>query len=65
MNTKNLIRLGVPSGEPIKHAHTFIQSFIALGHDGAQLEGEIFNIVADPSAFFADELRAPLARRTS
>jgi len=62
MNTKDLIRIGVPPGEPIKHAHAFIQSFIALGNDGAQLESEIFNIVADPSAFFADELRAPLAR---
>ena len=62
MNTKDLIRLGVPAGEPIKLAHEFIQSFIAQGNDGAQLEAEIFNIVANPPAFFADELRAPLAR---
>ena len=62
MNTKDLIRLGVPPGEPIKHAHAFIHSFIALGNEGSQLESEIFSIVADPSAFFADELRAPLAR---
>jgi hypothetical protein len=62
MNTKDLIRLGVPVGEPIQLAHEFIQNFIAQGHDGAQLEAEIFNIVANPPAFFADELRAPLAR---
>jgi tRNA-splicing ligase RtcB len=62
LNTRDLIRLGVPVGEPIKLAHEFIQSFIALGNDGALLEGEIFNIVANPPAFFADELRAPLAR---
>ena len=62
MNTKDLIRLGVPVGEPIKLAHEFIQNFIAQGNDGAQLEAEIFNIVANPPAFFADELRAPLAR---
>ncbi len=62
MNTKDLIRLGVPVGEPIKLAHEFIQSFIAQGKDGALLEGEIFNVVANPPAFFADELRAPLAR---
>ena len=62
MNTKDLIRLGVPVGEPIKLAHEFIQNFIARGHDGAQIEMEIFNIVANPPAFFADELRAPLAR---
>ena len=38
------------------------KSFIGQGNDGAQLEAEIFNIVANPPAFFADELRAPLAR---
>ncbi len=62
MNTKDLIRLGLPVGEPIKLAHEFIQNFIARGKDGALLEAEIFNIVANPPAFFADELRAPLAR---
>ena len=62
MNTKDLIRLGVPVGEPIPLAHEFIQSFIAQGNDGALLEAEIFNIVANPPAYFADELRAPLAR---
>jgi hypothetical protein len=41
MNTKDLIRLGVPVGEPIALAHEFIQSFIAQGNDGAQLEAEI------------------------
>jgi tRNA-splicing ligase RtcB (3'-phosphate/5'-hydroxy nucleic acid ligase) len=62
MNTKELIRLGVPVGKPIQLAHEFVRNFIAQGRDGAELEAEIFNIVADPSAFFADELRAPLAR---
>jgi tRNA-splicing ligase RtcB len=38
------------------------QNFIAQGNDGARLEAEIFNIVANPSEFFADELRAPLRR---
>jgi tRNA-splicing ligase RtcB len=62
MNTKNLIRLGVPDGEPIRLAHEFIRNFIAQGNDGAQIESELFRIVADPSRYFADELRAPLAR---
>jgi tRNA-splicing ligase RtcB (3'-phosphate/5'-hydroxy nucleic acid ligase) len=62
MNTEELIRLGVPVGKPIQLAHEFVRNFIAQGSDGAQLETELFNIVADPSAFFADELRAPLAR---
>jgi tRNA-splicing ligase RtcB len=62
MNTKDLIRLGVPVGEPIKAAYEFIHDFIAQGNDGAQLEAEISSIVANPPAFFADALRAPLAR---
>jgi tRNA-splicing ligase RtcB (3'-phosphate/5'-hydroxy nucleic acid ligase) len=62
MNTKDLIRLGIPLGEPLKLAHKFIQNFIAQGNDGSQLEAEIFSIVANPTAFFADALRAPLAR---
>ena len=62
MNTKDLIRLGVPVGEPIKLAHEFIQNFIAQGKDGALLEAEIFNVVANPPAFFTDELRALMAR---
>jgi hypothetical protein len=51
MNTKDLIRLGVPAGEPIQLAHEFIQNFIAQGNDGALLEAEVFNIVANPPAF--------------
>jgi tRNA-splicing ligase RtcB len=62
MNTKDLLRVGVPAGEPIQLAHKFIQGFIAQGNDGALLEAEVLNIVADPTAFFADALRAPLAR---
>jgi tRNA-splicing ligase RtcB len=62
MNTKELIQLGVPVGGPVRHALEFIQNYIAQGHDSAQLETEIFNIVANPPAFFADALRAPLAR---
>ena len=59
MNTKDLARLGVPAGEPLALAHEFIQSFIAQGNDGALLEAEVFNIVANSPEFFADELRAP------
>jgi tRNA-splicing ligase RtcB len=62
MNTKDFIRLGVPLGQPIEVAREFVQQYIAAGHDGAGLETEIFNIVANPTAYFGDELRAPLAR---
>ena len=62
MKTKDLIHLGVPAGEPIQHAHDFIHRYIAAGNDAARLGDEIFQLVADPSAYFEDELRAPLAR---
>ncbi len=62
MNTKDLISLGVPAGEPVELAHEFIRSFVAEGNDGARIEAEIFNIIADPTAYFGDPLRAPLAR---
>ena len=39
MNTKDLIRLGVPVGEPIALAHEIIQNFIAQGNDGALPSG--------------------------
>ncbi|MCU0748115.1 MAG: RtcB family protein [Akkermansiaceae bacterium] len=63
MKTKDLIHLGVPDGgEAMQLAHEFIREFIATGNDGAVLGNDIFHIVADPSAFFDDALRAPLAR---
>ena len=62
MNTTDLIRLGVPAGAAIKLASSHIRRLFAQGLDRAQVEAEIFNIVADPPAFFADESRAPLAR---
>ncbi|MHA3772910.1 RtcB family protein [Verrucomicrobiota bacterium sgz303538] len=62
MKTQDLIRLGVPDGEPLRLAHEFIRNYVAAGHDGAELEAEIFKIVAEPTVYFGDELRAPLAR---
>ena len=63
MKTKDLIHLGVPDGgEAMQLAHEFIRGYITAGNDGSALGGEIFQIVADPSAFFDDALRAPLAR---
>src|SRR6187549_2769824 len=62
MNTKDLIELGVPAGEPIQRAHEFIKEFVAQGNSGADLQNEIGQIVGNPTAYFADPLRAPLAR---
>jgi len=62
MNTKNLIHLGVPEGDAMKLAHSHMCRLFAQGCDRAAVEGEILGIVADPSTFFADPVRAPLAR---
>ncbi len=59
MKTKDLRRLGVPDGA-LDQAQKFAHECAAV--DGADLETEIFNIVANPSAYFEDPLRAPLAR---
>ena len=62
MNTQDLLRLGVPAGEPLRLAHEFIKGFIAQGGEGTHLEAEVSKVVADPPTFFSDPLRAPLAR---
>jgi tRNA-splicing ligase RtcB len=62
MNNQDLIRLGVPQGDASKLAYEHMRRMFAHGLDRAQVEADIFNIVANPPAFFADELRAPLAR---
>ncbi len=62
MKSNDLIRLGVTGGEAIRLAHEFIRGFIVRGNDDTRLEEEIVSMVADPAAFFEDELRAPLAR---
>ena len=62
MNTQDLLRLGVPAGEPIRLAHGFIRAYIAQGGDGARLEAEMGNLLADPAAYLGDPVRAPLAR---
>lgn len=62
MNTNDLIRLGVPEGDAQKLAYAHMKRLFAGGMGREQAEAELFNIVADPTAFFADEVRAPLAR---
>jgi len=62
MNNQDLIRLGVPAGDAVKLAYEHFRRMFAGGRAREQVEADIFNIVANPPAFFADELRAPLAR---
>lgn len=62
MNAADLIRLGVPAGRAIPLAQEFLKEFVDQGGDRSQLEPEIFAIIANPSSFFEDRLRAPFAR---
>ncbi|EDY18780.1 protein of unknown function UPF0027 [Chthoniobacter flavus Ellin428] len=62
MNIQDLLRLGVPQGDAIQLANSHMRRLFAQGLDRAQVEADIFGIVADPPAYFADDVRAPLAR---
>src|SRR5882762_1110852 len=62
MNTKDLIRLGVPLGEATRRATGFVASFILAGGDKTRLEEELKAIIANPSAFTKDDLRGELAK---
>ena len=62
MNTQDLIHLGVPEGDAMKLAHKHMRRLFAQGCDRAAVEDDFLRIVADPSAFFGDADRAPLAR---
>ena len=62
MKTKDLIRLGVPLGQPQRKAIDFIAAFLLKGGNKAKLAEEIAAIVANPPAFAEDPLRAELAK---
>lgn len=62
MNTKDLLHLGVPAGEPITRACEFILAFRDRGGDMSQLADEVAAIVANPAAFLGDPMREAFAR---
>ena len=62
MNSKDLIRLGVPLGEPTRRATDFISRFLLGGGDKTRLKEEVCTIIANPSAFADDPLRREFAR---
>jgi len=62
MNTKNFIRMGVPLGEATRRATDFVVRFILGGGDKSQLQEEVAAIIANPSAFLADDLRRDFAK---
>jgi len=61
MNTKDLLRLGVPLGEATRRATDFIAQYVLGGGDKSRLHEEVAAIVANPSAFAGDALRGEFA----
>src|SRR3989442_13768460 len=57
MNAKDLLRLGVPLGEPMRRATDFISQFVLSGADKVRIEDEVKAIVNNPSPFRADSCR--------
>src|SRR5438128_7542204 len=62
MNTKDLIRLGVPPGETTRRGMEFISRYVLKGLDKAKLAGDLEAVVRDPASFADDELRGEFAK---
>jgi tRNA-splicing ligase RtcB (3'-phosphate/5'-hydroxy nucleic acid ligase) len=62
MNTKDLIRLGVPLGEPMRRAQDFIAQYVLGGGDKSRIEEEVKAIVANPALFAEDPRRKEFAK---
>ena len=62
MNSKQLLNLGVPLGEPMRRAFDFISAYCLKGGDKTRLAEEVKAIVQDPASFHHDPIRADFAR---
>ena len=62
MNTKDLIRLGVPPGEATRRGMDFISRYILKGLDKAALAADLEAVVKSPADFVKDELRGEFAQ---
>lgn len=62
MNTKHLLKLGVPFGEPMHRAKDFIADYVLKGGDREQIETVVAAVVADPAAHLNDPLRGAFAQ---
>lgn len=62
MNSKDLLALGLPEGDALKLASEHMRRMFAAGAGRPEVEEDLQRILSDPTAFFADEKRAPLAR---
>jgi tRNA-splicing ligase RtcB len=62
MNTKDLIQLGVPPGEPSRRGMEYIARYVLKGLDRSKLAEDVAAVVRDPAAFADDELRGEFAK---
>ena len=62
MKAKDLLRAGVPPGEPMRRATDFIARYVLSGGDRWSLKKEIEAVVASPDDFVNDPLRGEFAR---
>jgi tRNA-splicing ligase RtcB len=62
MNTKDLIRLGVPPGEPTRRGIEFIARYVLKGLDKSKLAEEVEAVVRNPAFFADDGLRGEFAK---
>src|SRR6266536_2293967 len=62
MNTKDLIRLGVPPGEPTRRGMEYISRYILKGLDRSKLAEALEAVVRNPATFTDDELRGEFAK---
>lgn len=62
VNSKDLIQLGVPLGEPMRRANDFIAKFCLSGGDRPRLSDEVAQILKEPARFVGDPLRGELAK---
>ena len=62
MNSKDLIRLGVPLGEAMGRAQDFIAQYVLSGGDKTRIEEEVKAILAKPALFAEDPMRKEFAK---
>jgi tRNA-splicing ligase RtcB (3'-phosphate/5'-hydroxy nucleic acid ligase) len=62
MNAKELMKLGVPMGEPVKQAINFVAAYVLGGGDKERIREEVNAVLENPENFKADELRGSFAK---
>jgi len=62
MNAKELMKMGVPMGEPVKQAIGFVADLALAGTDKEWIRNEVLAIVESPDRFVNDKLRGAFAK---